>query len=120
MKTQILKAPDGKVYEICIENGQWISVNGQAVLPLVPSVPVAMPSLPQMALNAAGAVGRVVAAVVAGEDVFVGPELLALRKEACDSCERRSGTNRCQHARCGCHLAKKQRLATEACPDLKW
>lgn len=87
----------------------------------VNGTPIAMPNTIQLAANAAKAAGRVAVAVVTGDELKVTEEIFKKREGICQPCERRvSKTNRCAHASCGCHLQKKQRLATEHCPDAKW
>jgi glycosyltransferase involved in cell wall biosynthesis len=87
----------------------------------VNGTPIAMPSTIQLAANAAKAAGRVAVAAVTGDELKVTEEIFKKREGICQPCERRvSKTNRCAHAACGCHLQKKQRLATEHCPDAKW
>ena len=87
----------------------------------VNGTPIAMPNTIQLAANAAKAAGRVAVAVATREEIRVSEEIFKKREGICQPCERRvSKTNRCAHAACGCHLQKKQRLATEHCPDAKW
>ena len=64
-----------------------------------------------------GAVGRVAAAAVQGQPVFVDAETLADRQATCETCEHLTHS-RCKL--CGCFYLAKIRLATKACPIGKW
>lgn len=42
------------------------------------------------------------------------------RLDQCQSCELLVGDTKCSHPQCGCFVARKASLATEACPLGKW
>ena len=71
-------------------------------------------------VNAAGAAGRVVSALVNGEDVLVLAETAQARMALCLGCEHLWAPNVLQCKLCGCWVKAKTKLATEKCPAGKW
>ncbi len=69
--------------------------------------------------NFFGAMERVVDNAAAGRDVLAPPSYVNKRRELCEACELRKGLV-CTHNDCGCVIAAKTRLISEACPLGRW
>lgn len=74
------------------------------------------PTFAQKVINLASAVKR-----IAQEGYKeVDDDVYRARLSQCNSCEFRTDQWTCSHPSCGCFLAKKAKLSTEACPIGKW
>jgi len=73
------------------------------------------PGIVQLGVNFGGAVLRQVEAGLKGEERYVSQEEYKRRMEICGGCEFQKN-GRCLHKKCGCFLARKNKLSTEHCP----
>ena len=77
------------------------------------------PSLLARVAHATQAAARAASAIARRQPLLVAEPERQARLAICQSCDqRRNGW--CRHARCGCALTLKARLATESCPLSKW
>ena len=104
-----------------MENGQWVTVNGIAVAPLVLPPEPQLPSLPRLAVNFAKAVARRAEAIAHGENPDTTQEEQDRRLGLCGRCPLVLLPQwRCRHVNCGCWLKEKVKWSTESCPENCW